>query len=191
MPEITETYFADNRETWRRWLEEHGSRKSEIWLVLNKRHVKEPSVTLSEAVEEALCFGWIDGILKRIDDRQHAVRFSPRHPDSRWSERNRKRVERMIQAGRMTEVGLRLVDHAKRTGEWDQLSGTLRDQPIPDELQAALERDRESRTWFDARTPSQRRQFLAWIHDAKREETRKRRIARVIEMIQNREKPGI
>ncbi|MFZ0429492.1 MAG: YdeI/OmpD-associated family protein [Acidobacteriota bacterium] len=191
MPEITETFFAESREAWRHWLEHHGTLKSEIWLILNKRHVSAPSVTLDQAVEEALCFGWIDGILKRIDDRQHAVRFTPRQKDSRWSARNRARVERLIEAGKMTESGLALVEHAKQSGEWDALSGSLRDQPLPDELRLALERDDASRHWFDKLAPSHRRQFLAWIHEAKRDETRQRRIAKVLEMIRSRTKPGI
>ena len=191
MPEITETFFAEDRNAWRRWLEQHAPHKSEIWLVLNKRHLEAPSVTLGEAVEEALCFGWIDGILKRIDDRQHAVRFSPRRKGSRWSKRNRNRVERMIQAGKMTEAGMALVEHARQTGEWDELRGSLKDRPMPEELDQALKEDPEARSWFEALAPSHKRQFLGWIHQAKREDTRQRRIATVLEMVRNRVKPGI
>ncbi len=191
MPEITETFFAEDRNVWRSWLEENAARKSEIWLVLNKRHLEAPSVTLGEAVEEALCFGWIDGILKRIDDRQHAVRFTPRRKGSRWSERNRNRVERMIETGKMTAAGMALVQHARQTGEWEELRGSLKDRPMPEELGNALEEDAEALSWFEALAPSHKRQFLGWIHEAKREDTRQRRIAKAIEMIRDRVKPGI
>ena len=191
MPEITETFFADNRESWRAWLSRNAVEKSEIWLVLNKKHVKEPCIGLGEAVEEALCFGWIDGILKRIDDRKHAIRFSPRRKDSRWSESNKRRVEKMLRAGKMTAAGMALVEHARQTGEWDKASGTLRDRPVPPDLNAMLNQDAGARAWFDGLAPSHKRQYLGWIYEAKREETRRRRIAEVFEMIRNRAKPGI
>lgn len=191
MAEITKTFFAESRDVWRQWLEERAGTETEIWLVLNKKHVKAPCLTLGEAVEEALCFGWIDGLLKRIDDKQHAVRFTPRRKDSRWSESNKKRVERMVRAGRMTDTGLALVEHAKRSGEWDAASGSLRDRPMPEELLAALQRDQPAKAWFDELAPSHRRQFLGWIHEAKRPDTRQRRIDKVLEMIRDRVKPGI
>ncbi|GAB4109557.1 MAG: YdeI/OmpD-associated family protein [Acidobacteriota bacterium] len=191
MSEPAKTFHARDRETWRRWLEQHASVEREVWLVLFKRDAGEPSVRLEEAVEEALCFGWIDGLVRRIDERQHMVRFTPRRRDSRWSENNKQRVERLIAAGRMTSAGLELVEHARRSGEWEAASGSLRDQPMPDELRCALEKDPESQAWFEGLAPSHRRQYLGWIHEAKRTETRLRRIARTLEMIRNRIKPGI
>lgn len=184
-------FYAENREVWRTWLEANSDLKSEIWLVLNKKGVVPAGLTLDQAVEEALCFGWIDGQLRRIDDRQHAVRFTPRLRNSRWSVSNKERVERMIRKGRMTPAGMALVDHARRTGEWDRASGTLRDWEMPAELVKELDTDLASREWFERLAPSHRRQFLGWIHEAKRKETRRRRMAKVLEMIRKRLKPGM
>ncbi len=169
MSEPKRTFFAEGRDIWRRWLEAHAATEPEVWLIFSKRHLGEPCVSLDEAVEEALCFGWIDGMLRRIDERRHMVRFTPRRKDSRWSQRNKQRVERMIAAGKMTAAGLALVEHARRTGEWEAARGSLQDWPVPDELRRALEEDPSSRSWFEGLALSHRRQYLGWIHEAKRE----------------------
>lgn len=178
MADITETFFAPDLAAWRGWLERHHADKREIWLVLLKVHVDEPSVTYAEAVEEALCFGWIDGQLKRIDDRSHAVRFSPRKPGSVWARSNVARVEKLLAEGRMRPEGLALVDEAKRRGTWDDaVSG--RYDATPADLQAALDADPVAaerwRTW----AASHRIQYVYWVLDAKRPETRARRVAEV------------
>ena len=121
MREITETFFAPDRAAWRAWLDAHHASAAEIWLVFLKKHVGEPCVTLDEAVEEALCFGWIDGLLRRIDERSHVLRFTPRKPASQWSASNKARVERLTREGRMAPAGLAAVATAKANGAWDQL----------------------------------------------------------------------
>jgi uncharacterized protein YdeI (YjbR/CyaY-like superfamily) len=189
MPEITETLFATDRDVWRAWLAEHGTARREIWLIFLKRHVPEPCVTYDEAVEEALCFGWIDGILKRIDDRSHAVRFTPRKPRSIWSPSNQKRVARMIREGRMTPAGLALVEEAKRDGMWDAASPERLDA-TPDDLAAALDADATAATAWSAWAPSHRHQYVYWVLDAKRPETRARRIAEVVRRAAANVKPG-
>ena len=118
--EITETFFAPDAAAWREWLASHYADRSEIWLVMLKRHVDEPSISQLEAVEEALCYGWIDGHLRRIDDRSHALRFTPRKPQSEWAQSNKDRVERLIAAGRMAPPGLAAVAVAKANGSWDR-----------------------------------------------------------------------
>ncbi len=122
MPEITETFFAADRSAWRQWLEQHHATSSEIWLILLKKKAAEPCVSLAEAAEEAACFGWVDSQLRRIDDRSHALRFTPRRPDSVWAESNKARVEKLMCEGRMTEAGLALVRIAKERGTWDALA---------------------------------------------------------------------
>jgi len=191
VPEITERFFAESRAVWRQWLTDNGTGTAEVWLVLNKKHVPEPSVGYDEAVEEAVCFGWIDGIMKRLDDRQYVIRFTPRRPDSRWSESNKARVRKMVDAGLMTEAGMALVEHAKESGEWDEASGSLKDWPEPPELARRLDADPDSREWFDNLAPSHRRQYLGWIYEAKRDDTRLRRIEKTLEMIYERRKPGM
>jgi len=191
MPEITETFFARDRAAWRSWLARHHESKREIWLVLNKKHVEEPCVSYDEAVEEALCFGWIDGVLKRIDERQHAIRLSPRKKNSVWSPSNKKRVARMISAGQMTEAGLALVQAAKESGAWDRADDRQRLLDVPADLQAALARNERARERFHAFAPSHRRAYIAWVIEAKRQATRERRIREVVERSAADQKPGM
>ena len=132
-----DTLFAADRAAWREWLAAHHAERTQVWLLLHKKHVEEPSVSYDEAVEEALCWGWIDGLTKRWDERSYAVRFTPRKPGSVWSESNVARVARMIEQGRMTPAGMALVEEAKRRGTWDQAASGRLDVTPPD-LEAAL-----------------------------------------------------
>ena len=175
MSDVPQTFFAVDRQTWRAWLEEHHGASDHVWLTLCKKHVSEPCVTYEEAVEEALCFGWIDGRLQRIDDRLHRLRFSPRRPASGWAASNKARVERLVAEGRMTAAGLAVVDAAKANGSWERHDELRLDQ-TPDDLAAALAADREALARWRALAPSHRRQYVYWITEAKRPETRERRI---------------
>jgi uncharacterized protein YdeI (YjbR/CyaY-like superfamily) len=194
MPKITDTFLAKDRATWRCWLERHGSSKTEIWLVFyKKKHVEKTGaacVSYDEAVEEALCFGWIDGILKRIDDTQHVIRFSPRKPRSVWSESNKKRVRRLTKEKRMTEAGLALVRAAKKDGRWAR-DKAVEEAQVPDDLAAALARNKKARACFDGFALSYRRSYIHWVLDAKRAETRKRRIREVVRRSAQNKKPGM
>jgi uncharacterized protein YdeI (YjbR/CyaY-like superfamily) len=186
---ITETFFAADREAWRAWLAAHHAERSEIWLVFLKKHVAEPCVSLDEAVEEALCFGWIDGLLRRIDERSHALCFSPRKATSQWSPSNKQRVERLVAEARMMSAGMAAVEVAKANGAWDDLTARLVDE-TPDDLEQALAKVPEAaerwRTW----PPSHRRAFVAWVLQAKRAETQKRRIDEVVRRAAANLRPG-
>jgi uncharacterized protein YdeI (YjbR/CyaY-like superfamily) len=183
-----ETFFAPDRQSWRAWLREHHQARDAVWLVLLKKHVDEPSVSYEEAVEEALCFGWIDGQLRRIDGRSHMIRFTPRRPDSVWAASNKARVERLIAAGLMTEAGMKVVREAKARGAWDH--DEARFDAAPPDLEAALAADPAAaerwRTW----ARSNRRQYVAWVLEAKRPETRARRIAEVARRAAAGRRPG-
>jgi uncharacterized protein YdeI (YjbR/CyaY-like superfamily) len=106
-------------EEWRAWLQANHGVEKEVWLMIYKKHAATPSVTFEEATEEALCFGWIDSIMKRIDDEKYVLRYTPRRTGSNWSESNKKRVAKLIEQRRMTEAGLAKIDEAKRNGKWD------------------------------------------------------------------------
>jgi uncharacterized protein YdeI (YjbR/CyaY-like superfamily) len=106
-------------EEWRGWLQANHAVEKEVWLMIYKKHAATPSVTFEEATEEALCFGWIDSIMKPIDDEKYALRYTPRRKGSNWSESNKKRVAKLIEQGRMTEAGLAKIDEAKRNGKWE------------------------------------------------------------------------
>lgn len=182
-------FFAEDRAAWRAWLEAHHTDRDRVWLLLLKKHVGESSVRYDEAVEEALCWGWIDGLGSRRDERTYAVRFTPRKPGSVWSESNIERVRRMIAEGRMTPAGMALVDEAKRRGTWDEAtSGRL--EVTPSDLEAALDCVPAARQRWQTWAPSHRRQYIAWVLDAKRAETRARRVADVVRRAEDGLRPG-
>lgn len=181
----------ETREAWRSWLVENHATAEAIWLVFHKKHTGKAGLTYDEAVEEALCFGWIDGILKRIDDEKHMNRFCPRRARSIWSERNKERVRKMIEAGRMTEAGLAKVREAKENGQWDKAAQREDTSIVPAELAGALAEDERARLNFEKLAPSYRRQFIYWVGTAKREETRRKRVAEAVRMIRENKRLGM
>jgi uncharacterized protein YdeI (YjbR/CyaY-like superfamily) len=185
-----DTFFAPHRDAWRAWLAGHHGSAHFVWLLIHKKHVAEPSVSYDEAVEEALCWGWIDGLTNRWDERSYAVRFTPRRPGSIWSESNVARVGRMIAQGRMTPAGQALVDEAKRRGTWDEAASGRPDVTPPD-LEAALAAEPEAAALWGTMAPSLRRQYIAWVLQAKRPPTRARRIAEVVQRTAGGLRPGM
>ncbi len=153
---------------------------SALRLLLAKKHVPGRWLTYEEALDEALCVGWIDGLVKRLDEDFRAVRFTPRKKDSVWSEPNKRRVRRLVREGRMTEVGLALVRHARRTGAWAAATRREDTSRVPPDLARALASAPRARACFEALPPSYRKMVLYWIDDARRPETRARRIAGLV-----------
>jgi uncharacterized protein YdeI (YjbR/CyaY-like superfamily) len=189
MVEIGKQLHFANRDEWRAWLAEHHATEKEIWLVIYKKHADQPGIAYEDAVEEALCFGWIDGIVKGIDDKKYTLRFSPRKRDSVWSESNKRRVARLIKQGRMTKVGLAKVREAKKSGEWSK--ATRREDPtnIPADLAKALRANKQAQQNFARLAPSHKKQFIWWITDAKTDETRQRRILKTVRLVAQNKKP--
>lgn len=179
VPEIGETLRPRTRAAWRAWLDRHAGAR-EIWLLLAKKHVPGRWLTYEEALEEALCVGWIDGLAKRFDPDFRAIRFTPRKKDSIWSEPNARRVRRLVREGRMTDAGLALVRHAKRTGAWAAARRREDADRVPPDLARALAAVPAARAYFEETPPSYRKMVLYWIADAKRPETRARRIADLV-----------
>lgn len=184
------TFFAEDAAAWRAWLEEHHDTEREVWLVLLKVHVDRPSVSYEEAVMEALCFGWIDGMLRRVDDESHMLRFTPRKPGSVWAASNKARVGRLIAEGRMRPEGLALVEEAKRRGEWDRVDEREDVSVVPHDLAAALAEDATAREAWERLAPSHKKMYLSWIEDAKRPETRARRVAETVRRAREGRRPG-
>ncbi len=185
----SDTFFAEDRAAWREWLAAHHAERTQVWLLLHKKHVEAPSVSYDAAVEEALCWGWIDGLTKRWDERSYAVRFTPRKPGSVWSESNVERVTRMIAEGRMTPAGQALVDEAKRRGTWDEAASGRLDVTPPD-LEAALAGVPAAADRWNEWPATPRRMYVYWVLDAKRPETRARRIADVVRRAAAGLRPG-
>lgn len=169
-----------NRDEWRSWLKEHHGRENEVWLVLFKKRFGRKGVTLDEAVEEAICFGWIDGKLKRIDDEKHALRFSPRRDNSVWSKINRDRAERLIASGRMTPAGLAKIREAQRSGQWDRAYTNKTKERMPLDLKKALTEDKRAWDNFQGFANTYRNMYIGWVNDAKTDGTRRKRIRKVV-----------
>jgi uncharacterized protein YdeI (YjbR/CyaY-like superfamily) len=178
-----EMVYCATREEWRDWLEGNHDKCKGIWLIYYKKDSGKPRIPYDDAVEEALCFGWIDSTVKRIDEEKFARRFTPRKPDSGWSESNMRRMEQLINEGRMTEVGLAKFKNpaAHRSTTRD------RDYVTPPGLIEALKKEPEALVNFQKLPPSQTKLFFRWINSAKRDETRQKRIAESVELLaQNR-----
>ena len=180
--------FADARE-WRDWLERNHADAPEAWLVYWKRHTGRASITWAEAVEEALCFGWIDGQVRRLDDDRYMQRWTPRRPTSRWSRVNTRAVERLTAEGRMAPAGLEAVRVGKERGEWDRAYTPTKRVPVPADLRAAIAADPEAKARW-ARTPIRRCNTVVGLVEAAVDGAeRERVIARVVARLRARERP--
>jgi uncharacterized protein YdeI (YjbR/CyaY-like superfamily) len=174
--------FAD-RAAWRAWLEAHHAEAREAWLIHYKVGAGKRWLTYEEGVEEALCFGWIDGLLRSMDAERYSLRYSPRRRRSMWSESNIRRVEKLVAEGRMTAAGLAKVAEAKESGEWEAAIRRRDVSTIPEDLERALASHEGALAAFKAWTPSRIRRYLWWIESAKRAATRERRIAAVVDKV--------
>ncbi len=166
------------------WLEEHGANSPGIWLRFSKKGSGVPSVTPAEAVEAALCFGWIDGQGRPLDERFWLVRFTPRSRRSKWSARNRDAATALTRAGRMRPAGLAEVERAKADGRWDAAYPGQASATVPDDLRAALDANPKAAAFFETLNRVNRYAILYRIHDAKRPATRAARIERYVAMLE-------
>ena len=175
------TLRVETLDRWRDWLDEHHASASEVWLVFYKRRTGVASIEYGDAIDEALCFGWVDSLVKRLDDRRYALKFTPRRPDSRWSAKNRQRYEALKAGGRLKPAGINRPPTDRGYGPRPAR------RPLPSRLpayiQAALSRHPAALRHFEALPPSQRRRYFAWIDSAKREETRLRRLEEAIRLL--------
>ncbi len=186
-----ETLFCKNRDEWRIWLEQNHTIETEIWLIYFKKHTKKPTVTYNEAVEEALCFGWIDSLVKRIDDETYMQKYTPRKPNSVWSLANKKRVEKMIKENQMTNAGMGKVELAKKNGWWERAYSSKTKFEMPQELLKALKTNHTAFKNFYNFSPSNQNNYIGWVISVKREETIKRRIEFVVDRSEKNLKPGM
>ncbi len=180
------------RSEWRRWLaENHDQEKTGIWLVFHKKKAGKPSLEYEESVEEALCFGWIDSIIKKIDEDRYCRKFTPRKDDSLWSDTNKKRVEKLIRQGKMAESGLAKVEAAKSSGHWEIDPRPMISVEVSLELSEALARKKRAKEFFEKLAPTYQKQFIGWIANAKRPETRAKRIEESLVLLAKGEKLGL
>ena len=183
------TLLVRTIDEWCRWLDKNHASESEIWLVFNKKQTGVASVAHKDALDEALCMGWIDSLVRRLNDRQYAIKFTPRRPDSRWSEVNRKRYTELEAAGRLKPAGIE-----RRPGDRGSAPRPQRislPSKLPAYIQGALNKNPKAKRHFDAMTPAHRRHYFAWIESAKREETKLRRLKEAIRLLAKGEVLGL
>ncbi len=177
----TTIFYAKDRATWRAWLAENHVKEQNIWLQLYKKDSSISSISYDEAVDEALCFGWIDSSVRKHDAQSRVQFFSKRNPKSNWSAVNKRKVAYLIAQDLMTEAGLRMVEIAKQKGTWTALDD-VENLVISPDLQAALSENEIALNYFTAFSRSSKRGILEWLFNAKRPETRQKRIAEIVRL---------
>ena len=183
------TLHARTLDQWRDWLAEHHASESEVWLIFYKRHTDVASIEYKDALDEALCFGWVDSLIKRLDDQRFARKFTPRRADSRWSEVNRKRYTELEAAGRLRPPGI----ERPPTNQSHGLRPTRLELPakLPRYMHPALRNRPTALRHFEALPREQRRRYYTWIESAKREETKLRRLKEAIRLLAGGEELGL
>jgi uncharacterized protein YdeI (YjbR/CyaY-like superfamily) len=176
-----------SRSSWRRWLERHHASSAGVWLVVHKRHTGRERVPYEDAVREALCFGWIDSLVKRLDEDRYARKFTPRKPGSVWSASNLKRWAELAASGELAPAGRA----ASPKGAPRATPPARADIPeLPDYIGAALERNRKAWRFFQGLPPGERRRFVGWIHTAKKAETKERRLREAVALLAKGQRLG-
>jgi uncharacterized protein YdeI (YjbR/CyaY-like superfamily) len=170
---------------WRAWLKRHHATESEIWLIVHKRHTGTPVIPYLDALDEALCFGWIDSLVKRIDDDRYARKYTPRRPDSKWSAVNRKRWAALDAAGRLAAAGRAAAPTSQTYAEKPHVP------VLPGYIATAFQSHGKAWQTFQSLAPTYRRHYVAWIHTAKRPETRAKRIRESIALLAAGKKLGL
>ncbi|MDS0295950.1 YdeI/OmpD-associated family protein [Halogeometricum luteum] len=174
--------FFDSREEFREWLEENHDAAEELWIGYYKVDAERSGISYDESVEEAVCYGWIDGLINGIDDTRYKRRFTPRKPDSKWSKKNTERVQKMLDAEKMTPAGMESVEAAKESGEWANAYRLSDDHAIPDALETALQANEAAWKNFRAFSNTDQHAFISLVEAAKTEATKRRRIDRAVEL---------
>lgn len=176
------TFFAQTLEQWRDWLAENHDFEPEIWLVFHKLHTGVAGIDYQDALDEALCFGWVDSLVKRLDDRRYARKFTPRRADSRWSPANRKRYAKLKASGRLKLPGVERPPTDRSS--YDGLPPRYElPSKLPRYIQQALNKNPDARRFFESLAPSHRRRYIGWIEVAKRKETKVRRLEEAIRLL--------
>ena len=183
------TFFPKTLGQWRDWLAKHHDSESEVWVIFYKQHTGVPSIEYKDALDEALCFGWVDSLVKRLDDQRFARKFTPRKADSKWSDINRKRYAELKASGRLEPAGIKRAptenNYGSRPPRFEM------PETIPAYIQAALKKHPAALRYFEALAPSHRRKYLGWIDSAKREETKARRLQEAIRLLKDGQPLGL
>jgi len=175
------TFYARSQREWRKWLEKNHQSEKSVWLIIYKKESGKHSVYYTEAVDEALCFGWIDSKPNKRDAESYYQFFAKRNPKSNWSKINKAKIARLSAKGLITKAGIEAIETAKRSGTWTALD-KVEAMTIPEDLQKAFDKNKTAFMYFDKFPPSSKRIILEWILNAKRTETRQQRITTTVEL---------
>lgn len=186
--EAIETFCPASQQDWRQWLKENHRSKQSVWLIYYKKKCNVPTINYSDAVDEALCFGWIDSTKKSLDEDTFMQFFCKRKPNSVWSKINKGKVEQLINKGLMTKAGFDRIEIAKQNGSWEILD-EVEELNIPEDLAKELDSKSGSKEYFLSLSKSVRKSILQWLVLAKRSETRQKRIAGIVELAAKKMKP--
>lgn len=183
---------ADSIEVWRSWLKKNHDREEVVWLVFLKKGAGPVPFGYQEALDEALCMGWVDSLLKKIDETTYMRKFTPRKATSTWSDRNKKRVEQLILEGRMMPPGMRTIEVARENGMWDKgIKLPEVDENLPDALLSAFQHNSQARDHYFAFPERAQKQFNIWINMARRAETVRKRVDESIGLLEKGEELGL
>jgi uncharacterized protein YdeI (YjbR/CyaY-like superfamily) len=186
--DMPKTLYVASRDEWRAWLQAHHASEAEVWLIFYKAHTGKPSISYEDSVEEALCFGWVDSLIQKIDEEKYARKFTPRKLDSVWSLTNKRRVAKVIREGRITPAGLSKITYP--------LDEPIEDRPrppltLPSHIEQVLRSDAQAWENFVKLPPSHKRNYIGWITSAKKEETQLRRAREAVERLRQGLRLGI
>jgi uncharacterized protein YdeI (YjbR/CyaY-like superfamily) len=173
-----------NKKKWSDWLARQHAKSAGVWMKLAKKDSGVPSVTYEEALDVALCYGWIDGQKKGFDDKYWLQKFTPRGPKSIWSKINTEKAERLIASGEMKPAGLKAIEAARQDGRWEAAYASQKNITIPEDFQAALDQNEKARATFAGLKSAERYSFLFRLHNAKKPETRARHIQKFVELLE-------
>ena len=183
--------FFNNPESWRDWLAHNHKQEEAVWLIFYKKDSGRLTMKYEDAVCQALCFGWIDSIIKKVDEQKYLRKFSPRRPGSKWSDLNKTRIGKLMRTGEMAKPGLDRVETAKSDGSWAEPDRPDIDLSMPADFRRALDRNGQAARFYQNLAASYRRNYLAWIVTAKRQETRAARIAEAVTLLSQNKKLGL
>ena len=177
----------ESKKKFAEWLAKQHDKSAGVWMKLAKKATGIPSVTYAEALDVALCYGWIDGQRNSFDENYFIQKFTPRRPKSIWSKINTEKVERLIESGEMKPSGLKAIEAAKQDGRWDAAYASQKNILVPDDFKSALSKNGKAKTFFESLTGAKRYSFLFRIETAKKAETRAKRILHFVEMLEKGE----
>jgi uncharacterized protein YdeI (YjbR/CyaY-like superfamily) len=187
---MEQIYFKTSKE-WREWLKINHETADGVWLIFYKKETGKPSIAYNDALDEALCYGWIDSIIKNIDKEKYVRKFTKRNDDSKWSEINKRKVENLIKEKRMTRFGLCKLKAAKLNGKWFEKDKPEFNYESAGDFELALKNNKKAKEFFDLLAPSSQKQYILWISTAKQQVTKEKRIKESILLLEGGQKLGL